>query len=291
MGGRILARDSAAGNPSALPNTPGPAYAARADMAEYKVQFEVFEGPLDLLLYLVKKEEVDIYEVNLTRIAREFIEYVDLMRELDLELAGEFVVMAATLVHIKSRELLPVDLQVVDAEEEEGDDPRWELIRKLVEYKKFKDAADQLQERETKQADVFPRLPVQPDFASDAPPPRLQVSIFDLVNAVNAVIKRVESRDGGTEIYGDEWTVADKIIALREAMAAQETMKFTDLFAAAANRNEVVAVFLALLEMIRLRQVAITQADAFGEINIARGEDFGRELSDDELEAADAPTD
>ena len=104
-------------------------------MAEYKVQFEVFEGPLDLLLYLVKKEEVDIYEVNLTKIAREFIEYVDLMRELDLELAGEFVVMAATLIHIKSRELLPVDQQVIDAEEEEEvDDPRWELIRKLVEY-------------------------------------------------------------------------------------------------------------------------------------------------------------
>ncbi|SVC16423.1 uncharacterized protein METZ01_LOCUS269277, partial [marine metagenome] len=95
-------------------------------MAEYKVQFEVFEGPLDLLLYLVKKEEVDIYEVLLTQIAREFIDYVDLMRELDLELAGEFVVMAATLVHIKSRELLPVDQQVIDAEEEEGDDPRWE---------------------------------------------------------------------------------------------------------------------------------------------------------------------
>ena len=98
-------------------------------MADYKVKFEVFEGPMDLLLYLVKKQQVDIYEVNLTKIAREFIEYIDLMRELDLELAGEFVVMAATLVHIKSRELLPVDQQVVDTEEEEGDDPRWVLIR------------------------------------------------------------------------------------------------------------------------------------------------------------------
>jgi len=241
-------------------------------MAEYKVQFEVFEGPLDLLLYLVKKEEVDIYEVNLTKIAREFIEYVDLMRELDLELAGEFVVMAATRVHRKSRELLPVDQQVIDAEEEEEDDPRWELIRKLVEYKKFKDAADQLQEREAKQENVFPRLPVKPDFVDEMPPPRLQVSIFDLVNAVNAIIKRVELRGGDSEIYDDEWTVADKITTIRHRMAERESWKFTEFFADAANKNEVVATFLAMLELIRLRHIEITQSEQFGEIEIARGQ-------------------
>src|SRR5437764_261598 len=98
-------------------------------MSEYKVQFEVFEGPLDLLLYLVKKEEVDIYEVNLTRIATQFIEYIEVMRELDLDIAGEFLVMASTLMYIKSRELLPKDQQAVVEEEDEGDDPRWELIR------------------------------------------------------------------------------------------------------------------------------------------------------------------
>ena len=244
-------------------------------MAEYKVQFEVFEGPLDLLLYLVKKEEVDIYEVNLTKIAREFIEYVDLMRELDLELAGEFVVMAATLVHIKSRELLPVDQQVIDTEEEEGDDPRWELIRKLVEYKKFKDAADQLQEREAKQENVFPRLPVKPDFVDDMPQPRLQVSIFDLVNAVNAVIKRVELRGGDTEIYDDEWTIADKIATIRQRMAERESWKFTEFFSDAASKNEVVATFLAMLELIRLRHIEIMQSEHFGEIEIARGQAHG----------------
>src|SRR6266498_2700328 len=115
-------------------------------MAEYKVQFEVFEGPLDLLLYLVKKDEVDIYEVNLTRIATQFIEYIELMRELDLQVAGEFLVMASTLMYIKSRELLPVDQQVQAEGDEEVNDPRWELIRQLVEYKKFKDAAAQLQQ-------------------------------------------------------------------------------------------------------------------------------------------------
>src|SRR6266536_2099848 len=106
-------------------------------MAEYKVKFEVFEGPLDLLLYLIKKEEVDIYEVNLTGLATQFIEYIETMRLLDLEIAGEFLVMASTLMYLKSRELLPVEQQVTPEGEGEGEDPRWERMRELVEYKKF----------------------------------------------------------------------------------------------------------------------------------------------------------
>src|SRR5471032_2221874 len=154
-------------------------------MAEYKVKFEVFEGPLDLLLYLIKKEEVDIYEVNLTALATQFIEYIETMRMLDLEIANEFLVMAATLMYIKSRELLPVEQQVEVEGEDEGEDPRWELIRQLVEYKKFKDAAAQLQVRETEQENIFPRLPGKLEFASDVPLPKPDVSIFDLLNAVN----------------------------------------------------------------------------------------------------------
>src|SRR5215813_13708498 len=138
-------------------------------MAEYKVKFEVFEGPLDLLLYLIKKEEVDIYDVNLTQLATQFIEYIDMMRLLDLEVAGEFLVMASTLMYIKSRELLPVDQQVQVEGDDEGEDPRWELIRQLVEYKKFKDAASQLAILEARQESVFPRAPVKPEFDSEAP--------------------------------------------------------------------------------------------------------------------------
>src|SRR6478735_9879678 len=133
-------------------------------MAEYKVKFEVFEGPLDLLLYLIKKEAVDIYEVNLTRLAEQFIQYIDTMRLLDLDIAGEFLVMAATLMYIKSRELLPVDQQVDAPEEDDEEDPRWELIRQLVEYKKFKDAAAQLQVLEIRQEDVFPRIGAKLEF-------------------------------------------------------------------------------------------------------------------------------
>src|SRR5512136_2267150 len=138
-------------------------------MAEYKVQFEVFEGPLDLLLYLIKKEEVDIYEVNLTKLASQFIEYIEMMREFDLEIAGEFLVMASTLMYIKSRELLPVDQQAQIEGEEDGEDPRWELIRQLVEYKKFKDAAAQLQALETTQEKTFPRVPAKLEFESEKP--------------------------------------------------------------------------------------------------------------------------
>src|SRR5437762_8243281 len=165
-------------------------------MAEYKVQFEVFEGPLDLLLYLVKKEEVDIYEVNLTKIATQFIEYIELMRQLDLEVAGEFLVMASTLMYIKSRELLPVDQQVEADGDEEEEDPRWELIRQLVEYKKFKDAAAQLRDREAEQENIFPRLPAKPEFESAAPPPRPEVSLFDLISAVSNVLKRFQQKEG-----------------------------------------------------------------------------------------------
>src|SRR5271170_4625257 len=130
--------------------------------SDYKVKLEVFEGPLDLLLYLIKKEEVDIYDIPIERITNQYMEYLTLMQMLNLEVAGEFLVMAATLMYIKSRMLLPVDQQVTNAEEEEGEDPRWELIRQLVEYKKFKDAAAQLQARELAQENSFPRLPVRP---------------------------------------------------------------------------------------------------------------------------------
>src|SRR3982751_2064174 len=180
-------------------------------MAEYKVKFEVFEGPLDLLLYLIKKEEVDIYEVNLTGLATEFIEYIETMRLLDLEIAGEFLVMASTLMYIKSRELLPVEQQVQVEGDDEGEDPRWELIRQLVEYKKFKDAAVHLQTREADQENIFPRLPVKPDFAPQAAPVKSDVSLFDLLNAVNAVLKRIAKRDDLREIFEDKWSVSEKI--------------------------------------------------------------------------------
>ena len=232
-------------------------------MAEYKVQFEVFEGPLDLLLYLIKKEEVDIYEVNLTKLATQFIEYVDLMRQFDLEVAGEFLVMASTLMYIKSRELLPVDQQVVVEGEEEGEDPRWELIRQLVEYKKFKDAAAQLQTLEARQENVFPRLPGKIEFEPAAAPAKPEVGIFDLLNAVNSVLKRFQEKTAGTrEIFEDKWTVSEKIEFVLKVITERGSVRFAELFEGAASRSEVVCTFLALLELIRLKQLACIAARA-----------------------------
>src|ERR1051325_6873879 len=214
-------------------------------MAEYKVKFDVFEGPLDLLLYLIKKEEVDIYEVNLTRLATQFIEYIETMRLLDLEIAGEFLVMAATLMYIKSRELLPVDQQVQTEGEDEGDDPRWELIRQLVEYKKFKDAAGKLAVLEERQEAVFPRVPGKLEFESAAPA-RSEASIFDLINAVSAVLQRFNQRPELREIFEDKWSVSEKIEHIMRVLGERAHVRFSDLFAGVTSRTEVVVTFLAL---------------------------------------------
>ena len=244
-------------------------------MAEYKVQFEVFEGPLDLLLYLIKREEVDIYEVNLTKLATQFIEYIDTMRLLDLDIAGEFLVMAATLMYIKSRELLPVEQQAQVETEEEGEDPRWELIRQLVEYKKFKDAAAQLQTLECRQEHVFPRVPGKLDLIDPAAeqPAKPEVSIFDLLNAVNSVLKRFEKREGAErEIFEDKWSVSEKIESILKSIGERGAIRFSALFEAAASRSEVVCTFLALLELIRLKQLVCAQPEAFGDIEISRAQ-------------------
>jgi segregation and condensation protein A len=237
-------------------------------MAEYKVKFEVFEGPLDLLLYLIKKEEVDIYEVNLTRLATQFIEYIDTMRLLDLEIAGEFLVMASTLMYIKSRELLPVEQQAQVEGEDDGEDPRWELIRQLVEYKKFKDAAAQLQALEARQEDTFPRAPAKLEFASEGPP-RQDASIFDLVNAVSTILKRFTRREDLREIFEDKWSVSEKIEFLLRLTSERAPVRFSELFDTVTSRSEVVVTFLALLELIRLKQLTVLQRESFGEIEIA----------------------
>ena len=240
-------------------------------MAEYKVQFEVFEGPLDLLLYLIKKEEVDIYEVNLTKLATQFIEHVELMRSFDLEVAGEFLVMASTLMFIKSRELLPMEQQVVVEGEEEGEDPRWELIRQLVEYKKFKDAAAQLQTLEARQENIYPRRPGKLNFESADTAVKTEAGIFDLLNAVNAVLKRFQQKEAGTrEIFEDKWTVSEKMEFVLATISERTAVRFSELFAAAANRSEVVCTFLALLELIRLKQLQCLQPEPFDEIEICR---------------------
>ena len=238
--------------------------------ADYKVKLEVFEGPLDLLLYLIKKEEVDIYDIPIERITNQYMEYLSLMQLLNLEVAGEFLVMAATLMYIKSRLLLPVDQQVTDAEAEEGEDPRWELIRQLVEYKKFKDAAAQLSKREEEQSNIFPRMGPETGIEVDKDVPLAEVSIFDLINAFNDVLKKATAREDFHEILEERFTVSDKIEEILYTLRERSEMIFSDLFAKAGSRVEVVVTFLALLELIRMKRLKVQQAEAFGEIQVIK---------------------
>src|SRR3954470_191624 len=236
--------------------------------SEYKVKLEIFEGPLDLLLYLIKRDELDIYEISLERITRQYLEYLQAFKELNIEVAGEFVVMAANLIYLKSRSLLPIDQQPPEEDAEE-DDPRWDLIRQLIEYKKFKEAAAQLQIRQLEQELIFVRDSSSPEYISAAPLPLGEVGIFQLINAFQAVIKRVEAREDLREIFGEHFTVSDKIESILRQVAGGVSLKFSELFARMASRVEIVVTFLALLELIRLKQVRATQPNPFDEIEIA----------------------
>lgn len=239
--------------------------------ADYKVKLEVFEGPLDLLLYLIKKEELDIYDIPIERITNQYMEYLSLMKLLNLEVAGEFLVMAATLMYIKSRLLLPSDQQVSDPEAEEGEDPRWELIRQLVEYKKFKDAAVQLARREDEQAKIFPRR-IGDDAGLEVEPtvPLAEVSIFDLINAFQAVLKKASEREEFREIVEERFTVSDKIEEILYTLRDRTELRFGELFERASTRAEAVVMFLALLELIRLKRLKVRQPEAFGEIQVIK---------------------
>lgn len=233
---------------------------------DYKVKLEIFEGPLDLLLYLIKRDEIDIHEISIERITKQYLEYLQAFKELKIDVAGEFIVMAANLIYLKSRSLLPLDQQPPEEDAEE-DDPRWDLIRQLIEYKKFKEAAAQLQVREWEQERIFTR---DGGNAHEAGPLQLdEVSIFQLINAFQNVIKRVEAREDLREIFGERFTVSEKIETILQRIANGMSVRFSELFADIASRVEIVVTFLALLELIRLKQIRAIQCDIFGEIEIA----------------------
>ncbi len=233
---------------------------------DYKVKLEVFEGPLDLLLYLVKQDEVDIYDISLERITKQYLGYLEAFKMLDLEIAGEFLVMAANLIYLKSRSLLPVAVQPPDEDADE-EDPRWDLIRQLIEYKKFKDAATHLQQRELYQENLIARTPEKPNFEGN-PLLTSEVGIFDLINAFQKILKRLDRQEDLREIFEENFSVSDKITLIQGVIAKGAAIRFTELFASAASRTEVVVTFLALLELIRMKILRVVQTDPFSEIEI-----------------------
>ena len=253
---------------------------------EYQVRLDVFEGPLDLLLYLVRKEEVEIYDISLERLTRQYLDYLGAVPQPDLDRAGDFIALAAHLIYLKSRRLLPPEHQAVGSEEiTDEEDPRWELIRQLVEYKKFKDAAGFLQNVEGRRLDLFARpqgLPPAPEVEDGALAGAMalgDIGVFDLLNAFQKMLRRFErqaaaKRDEHTVIFEENFTVADKIERLRERIehARGQPLAFTELFARAASRVELVVTFLALLELVRLKHLRVVQEGAFEEIMISARE-------------------
>ncbi len=233
----------------------------------YKVKLEVFEGPLDLLLYLIKKEEINIYDIPVARITDQYLEYLEFMKLLDLDIAGEFLVMAATLMHIKSKMLLPPDQ--LDQEQEE-EDPRAELVRRLLEYKKFKEAASQLAQMESQQKHLFPRVgSLQPEEMGTPKDILFEANLFDLITAFTKVLKDIP-KDVFHEVIKDEFTVSQKMHDILHMMVEGPSMLFMDLFKAAKSKREMITTFLALLELIRLKAVIVKQSSPFSDIEIIR---------------------
>jgi segregation and condensation protein A len=240
----------------------------------WRVSLPVFEGPLDLLLYLIKKAEVDIYDIEIASITDQYLAYLEELARHDLEIAGEFLVVAANLIYIKSRTLLPEDQQPPEEEAEE-DDPRWELIKQLVEYKKFKDAAGDLGERERLRELIFhreakPAVAAGPAENAPKKPNLGRVTVLDLVKAFQTVLQRARERDGFKEIFEDKFSVSDKIQTILDLIEKSGRLRFFELFNDLTSRTEIAVTFLALLELIRLKQLVCVQSDVFGDIDILR---------------------
>ena len=231
---------------------------------DYKVSLDVFEGPLDLLLYLIKKDEVDIYDIPIGRITDQYMEYLDLMKVLDLNVAGDFIVMSATLMLLKSRMLLPVD-ERRDQEDEEEEDPRWDLVRQLVEYKKFKDAADHLEDLELHMENVFGRESEYVELGEEPDVDLRDASIFDLISSLNEVLGRVPEEDL-QEIFAEEYTVSQKVGYILENLEISARLCVTDLFGSMKSRQEIVCTFLAILELIKLNRIKAVQNEHFDSI-------------------------
>ncbi|MBK1834979.1 segregation/condensation protein A [Roseibacillus ishigakijimensis] len=236
---------------------------------DYKVKLDIFEGPLDLLLYLIKREELDITEVSIEKITRQYLDYIDTFRMLNIDLASEFIVMAANLIYLKSRTLLPKQEQPPEEEGDE-DDPRWELIRQLVEYKKFKDAAGYLARREEEQQGYFPHQPERPELPPVETDPVAELSIFDLIQAFQKVLKRFESEHDFGQIVDDRFTVADKVEFLLTELQPGGRRRFQTLFEMATTKAEVIVTFLAVLELMKMNQFRVRQDLLLGDIEIER---------------------
>lgn len=238
----------------------------------YKIKLDIFEGPLDLLLYLIKKNDMDIINIPIVEITDQYMRFIDLMKMLDLDTVGDFLVMAATLMQIKSRMLLPPAPSEI---EEEEDDPRDELVKRLQEYKRFKEIADILKEKETERNQLFSRQYEEETlkkFKKDAEEVYFEANLFDLINAFSSALKKIPE-EIIHEIIKEEYTVEKKIHAILQVLLTQPSIRLNSLFEQSRSKLEVVVTFLAVLELIRLKEIKAVQQRAFSEIEILRNKD------------------
>ena len=233
----------------------------------YKIKLDLFEGPLDLLLYLVKKDHLNVCDIPITQVTRQYLQYMELMRLLDLNIAGEFLVMAATLIHIKSKMLLPPEPKE-DGQTEE-DDPRNELVRKLLEYQKFKEAAGLLRQKELQRQNIWTR---QAQVSSVDGERYFEASLFDLLSAFSNALKEIP-KELFYEIIKDEFTVEEKVHDLLHMLMNTASLSLSSLFGKAINQVEMVVTFLAILELIRLKEIVVAQKELFGDILVVRNQE------------------
>jgi segregation and condensation protein A len=229
------------------------------------IRLDAFEGPLDLLLHLIKKEEIDIWNIPIAVITEQYLSYLQLMQDLNINLAGEWLVMAATLIYVKSRMLLPPD--PLPPADEPRDDPRTELVYQLLEHQKFRNAAQMLHSRQEVENAVWHNPPVD---VLDEDEDVIAVTLFDLVKAFRDVLQRFESQRA-MEFDQEEITMEQALADLRQYLIVHETMLFSMFFAHARSKRHLIALFLALLELVRLREILVFQRKAFDEIRITRG--------------------
>jgi len=236
----------------------------------YEVKLEVFEGPLDLLMHLIRKNEINIYDIPISLVTQQYLEYIDLMKDLNLEIAGEFLLMAATLTHIKSKMLLPREEKAGD--DEEAEDPRAELIRKLLEYKSFKEVAEELGKREDTWRDIFYNPPDKSMEGEDEV--FIEVGLFELLEAFRDVLEQIPDKRY-MEIVPDELTVRGRMTAIIEKLdaAAAEGVTLLTLIEEGSTRRTIVVTFLALLELARLRLIKLLQVSSSETIRVYRNED------------------
>lgn len=244
------------------------------------VKLETYEGPLDLLLDLIRKQDINIYDIPIARITRQYLDYLRMLEAMNIDVAGEFIFMAATLIHIKSRMLLPPD---PNAAPEEQEDPRTELVHRLLEHEQFKNAAQMLQQKRMIEDATWSR-PGIGEFVEAEDEPGLAVTVFDLISAFREILERAKKRPQ-LEIRREEVTVAEMIEHLKQVLlASPHAVRLDDVMAGFLSRQALIAMFLAILELVRIRAVTLRQKELFSAITIHKNKRFAEILSN--LDAA-----